>query len=101
MSALKIIYKKLQNGEIFGKIEPHRMGGTYFWDVLWAYNIQAQKYICWRHFGESANKFRLTDLKWVIEVIFRTTPEQFLFDYTTYSEWKRIDKCYSNDMHVE
>lgn len=93
MSSLKFIYDKLREGEAFGLIDKHRLGGTYFWDVLWADN----EYIHWRHFGISANKLSLQNLKWIITNIFKTTPEQFLFNYTTYSEWKRIDKYYSED----
>ena len=82
MSALKLIFQKLLEGEVFGKIDKYRLGGTYFWDVLSA-NSQ---YIYWRHYGESANKTSLQNLKWILMEIFKMTPEQFLFNYTTYSE---------------
>lgn len=90
MSSLKFIYDKLRAGEIFGKIEKHNQGGTYFWDVLSANN----EYIYWTHYGSSANKVSLQNLKWILTEIFKTTPEQFLFDYTTYDEYKRIHACY-------
>ena len=90
MSSLKFIYDKLRAGEIFGKIEKHNQGGTYFWDVLSANN----EYIYWTHYGSSANKVSLQNLKWILTEIFKTTPEQFLLDYTTYDEYKRIHACY-------
>lgn len=36
-----------------------------------------KKYIRWQHFGSSANSATKTDLQWIIETIFKTTPEQF------------------------
>lgn len=88
--ALKLIFDKLLEGVCFGEIREHRMGGTYFWEVLGIHN----KYIAWRHYGSSANKITLGSLKWIIEVIFQMTPEEFLFKYTTNNEWKHIDSCY-------
>lgn len=91
MSSLKLIFQKLLEGEVFGKIDKHRQGGTYFWDVLSADN----EYIYWRNYGSSANKLSLQNLKWILTEIFKMTPEQFLYNYTTYNEWKRINDCYS------
>jgi len=96
MTALDLIYDKLKAGESFGKIEPHRQGGTYFWQVLSA----DEKFIHWNHYGSSANTTCLTSLYWIITTIFKTTPIDFLYEYTTYSEWNRINECYK-DMHVE
>ena len=90
MNALKLIYDKLKTGDSFGKIDEHRDGGTYFWTVLSA----NEYYIYWNHYGSSANKISLQNLKWILTEIFKTSPEQFLYDYTTYREWKRIDDCY-------
>lgn len=93
MPALKFLYQRLLAGESFGMIEQHRLGGTYFWEVLHANN----KYIYWTHYGSSANKLGLNSLKWILSEIFKMTPEQFLYTYTTYSEWKRIDRYYKGD----
>ncbi len=90
MSALELIYDKLLEGESFGKIEKHNAGGTYFWNVLSSDKV----YIYWRHYGSSANKISLTSLRWILRTIFNTTAEQFLYDYTTYSQYKMIDDCY-------
>ena len=93
MTALKLIYDKLLNGVVFGKIDKHRQGGTYFWNVLSADNM----YIYWRHYGSSANKTSLQNLKWILTEIFKMTPEQFLFEFTTYDDWKMIDSCYKEN----
>ena len=92
MAALKLIYAKLLAGEIFGKIDEHRMGGTYFWDVLSA----DRQYIYWQDHGSSANRLSVQNLEWILKNIFRMTPEEFLFEYTTYSKWKRIDQAYES-----
>ena len=94
MSALKLIYDKLNAGECFGKIEEYYQGGTYFWDTLYIGNGNGGRFIFWRNYGSSANRVSLQNLKWILTEIFKTTSEQFLFDYTTYNEWKRIDEYY-------
>lgn len=93
MSAIKFIYRKLLDGEVFGRIEEHRMGGTYFWDVLSA----DKEYIYWRHYGEGANKTIIENLRWILKNIFEMTPEEFLYNYTTYHEYCRIDECYTHE----
>lgn len=92
MSTLKFIYHKLMNGESFGSIEPHRLGGTYFWLVLYSDG----QFIYWTHYGSSANKASLENLKWILQEIFQLTPEQFLFNYTTYSKYEKIDSYYGS-----
>ena len=92
MTALKLIYANLLKGEAFGRIEKHRMGGTYFWDVLSADN----QYIYWRNYGSSANRLSVKNLEWILKNIFRMTPEEFLFEYTTYTEYRRIDNAYES-----
>ena len=92
MATLKFIYDKLIAGEVFGKIEQHRLGGAYFWDVLSA----NKEHIHWRYYGESGNKLSLSNLKWILTEIFKTTPEKFLYDYTTYNEYKRINSFYES-----
>ena len=96
MRAYKLIYSMLLSGESFGTINQFRLGGTYFHDVL----STDKTYIRWTHYGSSANKTSLENLKWILTNIFKTTPEQFLLDYTTYSEWKRINNCYQDERHA-
>ena len=101
MSALKLIYDKLHNGEVFGQILPHRLGGTFFWAVLYIKHNGNGDYICWRNYGSSAEKVSLKNLEWVLKEIFRMTPEQFLYSYTTYRTWDQIDQCYQHIQEEE
>lgn len=94
MSALNLIYDKLTSGESFGSIDKYREGGTYFWIVMSIGYGNGGKFIFWNHYGSSANRVSKKNLSWIITEIFRMTPEEFLFKYTTYTEWKRIDTCY-------
>lgn len=87
MSAFELIWKKLQDGEMFGEILPHRLGGTFFWYVLCL--SPTKQYIRWRNYGSSANKNTKKDLKWILTEIFKITPEEFLAKYKTYAEYKR------------
>jgi len=93
MSAYKFIYEKLLAGEMFGSIEKHRMGGAYFWDVLYADKL----YIHWRHYGQSANKLSLKSLKWILDNIFKMKPEEFLYTYVTQKQYKQIDSYYEGN----
>lgn len=92
MAALMLIYDKLIAGESFGLIGKHRLGGTYFWDVLY----YDRNYIQWRYYGSGANKASLENLKWILSNIFELSPEEFLYKYTTHNEWKRINNCYED-----
>lgn len=97
MNALDKIYTELKSGTVFGDICHHRMGGTYFWHVLWIERSEinpGKRYICWRHAGQSANLVSKKNLKWILEVIFKMSPAEFLFRYTNYEEYCRIDECY-------
>ena len=87
MSALEKIYEMLQNGESFGEILPHRLGGVFFWDVLCL--SPTGEYIRWRNYGSSANKNTKKDLRWILTEIFKMTPEEFMEKYTTYAEYKK------------
>jgi len=45
------------------------------------YGHNLKKYIFWTHFGSSANPVTLRDLEWIITVIFRLSPVEFLQEY--------------------
>lgn len=100
MNALEKIWEELKSGTIFGDICEHRMGGTYFWEVLWiapSRNDPTKKFIFWRNYGQSANKMTKKDLAWVLKEIFKMSPAEFLFRYTNYEEYCRIKSCYRKD----
>lgn len=92
MNAVDKIYAELRSGTVFGDIDAHRMGGTYFWRTLWL--SPDKKFICYRHYGESACKNTKADLCWILREIFKMSPAEFLFRYTNMEEWSRIDECY-------
>lgn len=101
--ALREIMKNIKSGIQFGKIHPcqdmiptpHRQSPYYFETVLWyAYSEHfpnfGKPYIYWRHFGESAEKPTLQNLRWILKVIFKTSPSEFLMTYSTYGHYKSV-----------
>ena len=80
-NATRELFNRLNAGEVFVEILPHRLGGTFFWQVLSA----DSRFIYWRHYGSSANKNKLESLAWILENIFNMTAEEFLSKYTTRS----------------
>ena len=85
---LEKLYKMINDGEIFGEVLPHRLGGTFFWDVM-SVSPVGKKYIRWTHYGSSANKNTIKDLAWILSEIFKMTAEEFMVKYTTYAEYKK------------
>lgn len=76
MTALKEIYNNINNGKKYGDIVKN-VKNPFFWTVL----IADEKYIYWRHFGESANDNTMDALAWILENIFKLTPEDFIEKY--------------------
>ena len=53
------------------------------------------KYICWRHFGESANKNTDEELRWILENIFDDCETVVPAEYSKYHvNYIPIDKSY-------
>ena len=81
--ALRKIMESLKAGYSFGmdmiwnnyENKPYRF--PYFSTVLSA----SFGLIHWTHYGSSANKCNLKELAWIISVIFKTTPCEFLKTY--------------------
>lgn len=93
--ALREIMDNLKAGIQFGKIHPHRQGGYYFDTALWyAYSKNivdfGKPYIYWQHWGQSANKPTLQNLRWILKVVFKMSPSEFLMTYTTYDHYKSV-----------
>lgn len=85
---LKEIYNNLQAGITYGEDmdKEHHSWITYpyFDTVLWLMANSphtAEEVIGWRHYGSSANKNTVKDLKWILDVIFEMTPTEFLQKY--------------------
>lgn len=76
MTALKQIYNNINAGKKYG----YMMNNVKypFFDVVLSAN---QQYIYWRHFGSSANKNTVEDLEWILENIFKLSPEKFIEKY--------------------
>lgn len=73
---LKTIYENINNGKEYGYMMNNV---TYpFFNTVLSANTQ---YIRWQHFGSSANKNNINNLKWIIEIIFNLTPEEFIKKY--------------------
>ena len=101
---LKKIYNLLKNGEQFGYFsywnyydnKPYNF--PCFHTVLYKHGIKP--IFCWCYYGSSANKATLEKLNWIIKTIFQTTPEKFLLQYKTKSEYERfkiaINQCIEN-----
>lgn len=83
--ALREIMRKLEAGETFGRVYPHRLGGDYFSPVLY---LTPSGLIGWSHYGSSANKRTLADLAWIFREIFKQTPEEFAAQHTLRSEYR-------------
>lgn len=88
------IYNNLKAGARYG--EYYALKYPAFHVAL--YINSSGKWICWHNGGSSANKNTLKDLIWIISVIFNRTPEQFVHDFSIYSdedfsEWEKISNA--------
>lgn len=83
MNAINRIYQNLQNGKTYG-YDVNSARFPYF-----SYTLTLspdRKFIRWRYYGESANANTIKDLQWIIEIIFKMTPEEFENKYYTRME---------------
>lgn len=44
---------------------------------MWQFEQNNKKYICYRHFGQSATRCSIKDLTWIINVIFEKSRKDF------------------------
>lgn len=72
--ALHRIYRNLLMERSYGYFSTFNNGERYIHDVLY---LTDYGNIGWNHYGSSANKCTLKELKWIITKIFDTTPEEF------------------------
>ena len=101
---LNEIYNNLQAGITYGEDmdKEHHSWITYpyFDTVLWLMANSphtAEEVIGWRHYGSSANKNTLEDLKWILDNIFEMTPTEFTSKYITNKESKLLDESYEDE----
>lgn len=74
--ALRELFDSLQAGAVYG----HRVNNVpcpFFWENI---GIHAG-WIKWNHYGASANRVTMHDLAFVVFVIFKTTPREFMSKY--------------------
>lgn len=74
MTALERIYKNLNAGYQYGD---YLVNVRYPMFTPCLSVSENGVYIRWRHYGSSANDNTKRDLQWIIETIFKTTPEEF------------------------
>lgn len=87
--ALDTIYNNLKNGMIYATYLDY-VRFPCWWYVISYDSIK--KLFCWRNAGSSANKATKKDLLWIITVIFKTTPIEFINTYScvTREEYNKI-----------
>lgn len=100
--ALQELYNSLQNGAQYGKYITLRFAVfSYALYLDWK-----KEYIFWNHFGSSAMKNTPDSLVWILEHIFRMTPEEFVRNYQIYDEdalktWEAIaEKQNTNEYRI-
>ena len=76
MKAIDVIYKNLMENKYYGYVVTN-VRFPYFHLSLY----KGKKFFYWNHYGSSANKATKKNLKWIIEVIFKMTPEEFINHY--------------------
>ncbi len=85
MKTIDGIYSNLMNGKHYGYVVTN-VRFPYFHSVLVKHPHKS--IFCWSHAGSSANKANKKELAWLIENIFRMTPEEFVnrYECRTYTE---------------
>lgn len=74
------IYHNLKNGIIYG----HNVTNVRYpyFDINLSYS-KTNNVFSWQHYGSSANKATISELRWIITIIFNCTPTEFTEKYTT------------------
>lgn len=70
------IFTNILKGKSYGKL---RKGWTDY--CLYLIDNERGYYIGWTHYGSSAHKVKLSELKWILEKIFKMTPSEFVKEY--------------------
>ena len=78
MTTIDEIYNNLMDGNQYGYVLKN-VRFQVFNTVLCKH--YCKPFFCWSHYGSSANKATKKELLWIIEVIFKMTPEDFINAY--------------------
>lgn len=73
------IYHNLKNGIVYGHYVTN-VSYPYF-DINLSYS-KTNNVFRWEHYGSSANKATISELLWIITIIFKCTPTEFTEKYT-------------------
>lgn len=88
---LNTIYDNLMNGMKYGYVvKGKNIRYPYWHEVLGKH--WCKPYFFWNNYGSSANRANKKELKFIIEVIFKMTPEEFV---------KKYECRKAGDYHVE
>ena len=74
MHAIDRIYENINQGYCYGRYI-YNVRFPYFKTCLSV--SENGEFIRWIHYGSSANKNTKQELQWIIETIFKTTPDEF------------------------
>lgn len=74
--ALRELFNSLKAGDVYGH-QVNNVPCPFFWENIGIHD----GYIKWNHYGASANRVTMHDLAFVVFVIFKTTPREFMAEY--------------------
>lgn len=77
---LKEIYMKLHEGYKYGIYE-NDMKYPFFNIVLLQYENRGKDYIGWRYYGSPAHEDTLEGLRWILDMMFKMKPSEFVQKY--------------------
>lgn len=94
-STLNEIFDNLNNGYIYATWTENVRFPMYWIRLEKVTGRNGKPLIYWNAAGSSHNGFTRSELKWIIETIFRTTPEQFKQRYLCVSRYDREHSIYN------
>ena len=89
-ATLNEIFDNLNNGYIYATWAENVRFPMYWTRLEKVTGRNGKPLIYWNAAGSSHDGFTRSELKWVIETIFRTTPEQFVKQHDCITEYERV-----------
>lgn len=76
------LYSDLMAGAVY--CEPVTcVRDPFYWECL---HYDGCKYLCWRHYGSSANSADMDGLRFILDKIFCMSPGEFVDKYTRFND---------------